>query len=119
MVDMPSRARFPSYYSRFPLFAGSVRLVVNRGPAAVQPSVHKAEDGLTFAKERELRILAAHVEETVLPRQVAGELALVVLPLPRRGASSAASGAANSAALTLEGGARGHRLLRGLLVITR
>ena len=31
MVDMPSRARFPSYYSRFPLFAGSVRLVVNRG----------------------------------------------------------------------------------------
>ena len=31
MVDMPSRARFPSYYSRFPLFAGSVRLVVDRG----------------------------------------------------------------------------------------
>ena len=25
------RARFPSYYPRFPLFAGSVRLVVNRG----------------------------------------------------------------------------------------
>ena len=32
MVDMPPRARFPSYYPRFPLFAGSVRLVVNRGP---------------------------------------------------------------------------------------
>ena len=31
MVDMPPRARFPSYYPRFPLFAGSVRLVVNRG----------------------------------------------------------------------------------------
>ena len=31
MVDMPSRARFPSYHSRFPLFAGSVRLVVDRG----------------------------------------------------------------------------------------
>ena len=33
MVDMPPRARFPSYYPRFPLFAGSVRLVVNRGLA--------------------------------------------------------------------------------------
>ena len=31
MVDMPPRVRFPSYYPRFPLFAGSVRLVVNRG----------------------------------------------------------------------------------------
>ena len=31
MVDMPPRARFPSYYPRCPLFAGSVRLVVDRG----------------------------------------------------------------------------------------
>ena len=74
---------------------------------------------MALAKERELRILAALVEETVLPRQVAGELALVVLPLPRRGASGAASGAANSATLILGGDARGHRLLRGLLAITR
>ena len=32
MVDMPPRARVPSYDPRCPLFAGSVRLVVNRGP---------------------------------------------------------------------------------------
>ena len=34
MVDVPSRAFFPSYYPRCPLFAGSVRLVVNRGHRA-------------------------------------------------------------------------------------
>ena len=30
--DVSSRARFPSYHPRYPLFAGSARLVVNRGP---------------------------------------------------------------------------------------
>ena len=36
MFNVSSRARFPSYHPRYPLFAGSARLVLNRGPRATR-----------------------------------------------------------------------------------